>query len=307
MDESGPKVKWYCPTPGKLVVGLLVVELCLMMARPYDGWMVFVAVLVLGVAIGIGFLWFLGALLLHWRFQFGISTLALLMVVVAVVSGWVSWKRGNTKRQEEAARAIQECGGEVHFGFWPDSDIMPSWCRSLADAYWVKLNSRQVTDEAIACLNNLTNLESLSLEGTQVTDAGLVYIEGLTKLRHLSLGNTQVSDNGLQHLEGFGSLEELKLYSTDITDAGLVRLQRLANLRELWLDDTSVSDAGLVHLQCLQNLEELWLCGTRVSDLGVVHLEKLTKLRALRVVNTAVSDIGVTELQHALPDCAVSR
>ncbi|MGA2255623.1 MAG: hypothetical protein ABSG53_13335, partial [Thermoguttaceae bacterium] len=75
-------------------------------------------------------------------------------------------------------------------------------------------NNIKVTDEGLAHLKVLTNLQTLILRGTKVTDTGLAYIEGLTTLQSLNLGYTKVTDTGVAHLKGLINLQVLVLGDT---------------------------------------------------------------------------------------------
>jgi len=323
-DEARPESRWYHPTPGKLVVGLLVVELCLLLADRFSffglkqgsGWNVLLAVAIFGVTILLGVVWFGVSLLLRRRFQFGIITLFLLMGVVAVVGGWFSWKSKMAKRQAEAAAAIQMLGGYLEYDYeseyraWAEEFMRsrrvkpgtpppaeapgPEWLRNLvgvdflADVVRVRFYSNEV-----------------SLGYSNQVSLGLEHLRGLPNLTELNLSDTTVTDAELMHLEQLTKLEILELGFTKVTDAGLGHLKRLTNLTDLDLSCTEVTNAGLVDLGQLTKLEVLNLGATVITDAGLEHLEGLTNLEKLDIFGTQVSDEGIKELQQVLPNCEI--
>ena len=95
--DAPEKRRWYCPTPGWLVLGSLAVTGLLFVSErgrwfPFNehkGWTVLLAVAAVGVVLVVMLLWLLVALIFRWRFQFGIRTLLVLVVARRCRSvGW---------------------------------------------------------------------------------------------------------------------------------------------------------------------------------------------------------------------------
>jgi hypothetical protein len=168
-----------------------------------------------------------------------------------------------------------------------------------------------ITDEAIAHIKTLVNLEDIELMSTQITDIGLANLEPLSKLRQLSLGCNRITDVGIKHLEGLKLLQELDYdhgnapISEPISDAGMASIGHLTNLKNLLLRHSVVTDAGLVHLENLVQLERIVLHSSIKGD-GLVHLQKLEKLRYLALSGSQISDGGLRHLA-VLPnlDCLI--
>jgi hypothetical protein len=97
----------------------------------------------------------------------------------------------------------------------------------------VDLHKSQVTDEDLALLAAMPDLQELDLRLTNVTDAGVKHLHDLRKLRFLNLFRTQMTDAGLASLQPLGELETLLIGGTKVTDAGLVALQAHPHLRKL--------------------------------------------------------------------------
>ncbi len=74
------------------------------------------------------------------------------------------------------------------------------------------LNSSQFTDEGMAHLAELKNLERLFVGGDGLTDEGLVYLEDKRKLYQLNLRG-KITDEGLRHLEGLKAMRHLDINS----------------------------------------------------------------------------------------------
>jgi hypothetical protein len=139
------------------------------------------------------------------------------------------------------------------------------------------------TDGHAAGLENLRNLESVSLSGSAITDAGLAHLSPKNPLKSLDVSYTSIGDAGAAHLARITSLETLDLSHTWITDAGLRRLASLPNLKSLTLRRVMVSDAGLRELARCESLETLVLNDLAITPAGVAELDRLPRLRSLEI------------------------
>ncbi len=209
-----PKPRWYAPTPGKMIAGLLVVELCLFAAdrlslfglQRGSGWNVIAAVAIFLFVILAGLVWFLAALILKKRFQFSVLTLFGLMCVVAVVGGWFGWKMERARRQAAVVAAIEKMGGSVTYdyeylpvGVFHAKPIKRTWFRKtgfVSDVLEVRLRYTDLDDTNAVDLGELPRLRKLDLSDTQITDAGLVHIGELPELETLTLAGTEITDRG---------------------------------------------------------------------------------------------------------------
>jgi CheY-like chemotaxis protein len=164
-----------------------------------------------------------------------------------------------------------------------------------------------VTDRDLASLvQGLGTLRFLSLANTEVTDEGLAHVAQLTDLEELHLDHTAVSDAGIRLLVGLHRLRILDLKGTQVTDAGLAHLRSLTALQGLYLTRTAVTNEGLRHLAALRDLRILILWETAVSDAGLHHLHGLKRLGELILWSTRVTPKGVAALSKALPHCDIS-
>ena len=79
---------------------------------------------------------------------------------------------------------------------------------------WVKLNSTNITDEALTTIAQLTNLTRLDLSNTLITDKGLPLLAAITNLQYLNLVGTKVTATGIIGLKGLTKLQTLYLYKS---------------------------------------------------------------------------------------------
>ncbi len=229
--------------------------------------------------------------------------LVAVLLIVGIGGGLVAIGLQGARRQREALNEVRKLGGwSLYDCRWDESGQLervgapgPKWVSRLMGADFLGTvncvtfagsesldglpnldvfalsHGNRVTDDGLAVLANLPNLEWLALNHTQITDGGLEHIQSLSNLRRLWLADTQVGDEGLGHLSGLKGLEGLWLGNTLVTNAGLEHLQPLTHLRSLSLEGTQVSDAGLSQLEPLNELRTLCLDGTRCTFSGVLQ------------------------------------
>ncbi|MBL7042942.1 MAG: hypothetical protein ISR77_30200 [Pirellulaceae bacterium] len=116
----------------------------------------------------------------------------------------------------------------------------------------------------------------------QFTDEDLARLRGLKELQRLALMKTAVTDGGLAHLKDFSKLQGLLIAGPFITEAGIAHLEGLTSMKTLALDGPQFGNAALVHLRSMSELERLWLEGTRVDGAGFEQIEGLTKIQSLK-------------------------
>jgi len=92
-------------------------------------------------------------------------------------------------------------------------------------------------------------IASVDASDSKVSDDDLALIAALKNLQELDLTNTGVTDAGLQHLTRMRSLEKLWLDGTKVTDQGLNALKQLPNLIKVSFTSTEVSDSSIISLK----------------------------------------------------------
>jgi hypothetical protein len=126
------------------------------------------------------------------------------------------------------------------------------------------LEDHSFSDKGLAAVKDMKHLTWLCVGGSSrneslISDEGLALVADLNDLQNVNLAYSKVTDRGLKHLAGLKKLKILDLEGCDITDEGLAHLSRLDNLELLLLRGTKVSDAGLEHLTHLKKLKLLTL------------------------------------------------
>ena len=119
------------------------------------------------------------------------------------------------------------------------------------------VNVRSFSDAQAALLPKISEqLVWLKLGDTRISDETLAQVAKLKNLQKLHLEHTNVTDAGLKNLSGLANLEYLNLYGTTITDAGLTQLISLKSLRTVYLWQTKTTEAGITALKkAMPNLE----------------------------------------------------
>ena len=180
-----------------------------------------------------------------WRRHLRVSVRALL-VFVLLVGAWLGSIVHNARVQREAVAAIQKVGGKVCYNWEWTGGVMtpggkprvPAWLiGSLGVDYFghvtkIDLVPYRNPDSQLHQIGRLRQLEWLQIGGdARVTDDDIASLEGLSNLQALLLYAPDVTDGGLMRIARLSRLERLELQSSSITDNGLRNLQRLSNLR----------------------------------------------------------------------------
>ena len=144
------------------------------------------------------------------RFRFGLRTLLLATVAVAIACGFLSRYARQVDRQRVALAGIAELGGEVRlsdpFEEWIGAHprgagwartTFPNWTCSVVA---VTLRGERVGDLDIAKLTQLPKLQSLDLSGSQASDESVGILSRFPVLRKLDLTGTRVSADGIARL-----------------------------------------------------------------------------------------------------------
>ncbi len=311
-------MRWCHLTPDRLILALLVIEGLLWLSERlgwpgwHKGYAVLTAVASVGGALLLTLGWFAVALVFHWRFQFSIRSLLVLVVVVAVPCSWFAVEMKAAAEQRKLVEWIQKPSGWVQYDYQFDGsnnlvgNARPPeaiWlCKLFGDDFFatitaVSLRGREISDTALERLTGLNQLRALYLAKTNVTDAGLEHVKGFTALHELWIAETPVTGAGLKHLKGLTQLQRLLLDRSQVSDAGLEHLEGLTQLQGLWLDYTNVTDKGLKHVKGLTQLQGLNIAGTRVTDAGLEHVKGLTQLQVLTLEDTQITDAGLEHLK----------
>ena len=122
-------------------------------------------------------------------FQFDLQSLLILTVAVACAASCYGVRHRRLKPRWDAIARLESFKPRIRY---------------VGDRLWsidFSVCTNQPTDDDLAILEPLAELESLRLEGTTVTDAGLRHLKGLKELRSISLTNTRVTTKGVEDLQ----------------------------------------------------------------------------------------------------------
>jgi hypothetical protein len=170
-------------------------------------------------------------------------------------------------------------------------------------------DGRNVSDETVAPLRAMADLEDLHLSGPAVTDAGLAFLAGLPKLRTAWLSFKRpvhnlprVTGAGFVHLRGHSHLATLEIGGGSMGDEALEHLATVRSLKtlNLWADSRGrITDAGLRHLAGHPNLEQLNVSGQPIRGPGLAAVASLPKLKWLNLSRCPIDDAGLATLRGA--------
>jgi len=192
------------------------------------------------------------------RWQFGLRTFFLGILVIAIGCGWFAMKLQSARKQRMAVATIREWGGDIDYSTSP----APDWLmRLLGEDFFCSVTKVHVdravyaSDAELAVLEPLTDVDCLYANRMSISDASLAHFRGMTKLGYLYLNRACITDAGLKDIATFSLLRELDLSKTPISDAGLPKLKALKQLKLLNLRNTNVTSAGVAELK--ESLPEL--------------------------------------------------
>jgi hypothetical protein len=183
---------------------------------------------------------------------------------------------------DRAIAAIRAADGTVHL----DNSASPGFVMA------VHFKAR-TTDEDLLLLRSVPEVAILSINGAlKITDDGLAPVSKLGNLNNLVICSCFVGDAGMEHLKGLTKLAYIDLANTQVTGKGLVKLAGLKNLAGLNLNKTNIGDADLALVVHWPRLRELNLVGTKVTDVGLAQLKASKSLDRLNLAQTGVTDAG---------------
>jgi hypothetical protein len=158
-----------------------------------------------------------------------------------------------------------------------------------------------LTDDGLAALAKLSDLELVSISGNHITDAGLAHLGRLSRLRALIL-HAAITDAGLPYLADLPDLEQLDLSQSRVTDEGLTQLRSLPRLTTLILNGTRVTNQGVARIAEIKTITHLYLGMTELDDSAVEWLATMEQLSVLAIQDTRITSQGIATLISVLPE-----
>ncbi|SIO27336.1 hypothetical protein SAMN05444166_3386 [Singulisphaera sp. GP187] len=161
------------------------------------------------------------------------------------------------------------------------------------------LPNAAVTDDEMAIVGGLADLEVLQLDGHNVTDRGFAHVANLKELSLLDMPGVGIKD--LAPVADLSQLDVLSLAPARAASSrsvpspngpsSLGPLLRLTKLTQLTLGATQIEDRELAVIAGLPKLSYLTIGGRRITEVGLARLSESKSLTGLRLTDTSVSDL----------------
>ncbi len=144
------------------------------------------------------------------------------------------------------------------------------------------------TEADFRTLGSFTTIKDLTISGKTLTDDRLALLTGLTELERFSSDGIQLTDAGYKHFAAFQKLKSISLFhpafrSKEFTGSGLVHLKELPKLERLTFAGSTAGDAAMEAIGQITQLKEFRTWHTAQTEAGNAHLLKLTGLTGLRI------------------------
>ncbi|MCE9605232.1 MAG: G protein-coupled receptor LGR4 [Planctomycetia bacterium] len=167
------------------------------------------------------------------------------------------------------------------------------------------VNQGKLTDEGLAHLAGLKNLERFAYIGTQLKGHPFKDFKGWTNLKSSSFRGSKLDDVGIQAMcEAFPNYETLSLAHAHFTDAGAVHLASLKKLKGLEIASREATPKCLVHITALP-LEYLQLGDGLDKSEGIAIVKEMSTLKKFVITGaqtTSDADLaivaGMKHLEH---------
>lgn len=160
-----------------------------------------------------------------------------------------------------------------------------------------------ITDEALVHLAGLTRLKRLDLGRTEITTAGLRHLQNMKELEDLTIDSPRITDLG--PISRLPRLRLLMIVNSATNDAEFAALAQANNLVSLTLLHMKVTEAGLDALRDLKNLKVISAWDTPITDAGLKHLAGFPYLEHLAISGPEITPAGVAEFREANPRISI--
>jgi Leucine-rich repeat (LRR) protein len=194
-------------------------------------------------------------------FRVRLRTLLLGVALLAAALGWLtSERRRIAERREELSElgTMRAMTPQPPWRLWVFGDDSPAY----ATQYFAHVKPERVRYlKHVRCLRQVKHL---CVFYHDVADARLDFLDELPQIESLTLEGAPVTDAEMVHLKNLPELKSLFIDDTSVTDAGLASLRGLTKLRSLSMDKSRVTEVGV------RNLQES-LRGTRVICNSIVY------------------------------------
>ena len=147
---------------------------------------------------------------------------------------------------------------------------------------------RNISEQALTAVCNLTKLEVLDLSSTSISGTIPREISMLSNLQRLRLDSTQIAGTITLEISMLNNLQDLRLHDTQISGTIPRKISLLGNLQKLLLHGTQISGTIPQDISMLTNLQQLSLYKTQISGTIPRDISMLSNLQGLGLHNTQI-------------------
>jgi hypothetical protein len=127
-----------------------------------------------------------------------------------------------------------------------------------------------VSPDGLMRLVRLDALEHLTMRSCGLTDDHLAFLAEMPQLQVLEIPGNRITRAGIEHLSNLSKLRRLNVsYCPEIDDEAFERISRLESLEGLSAQMTQVTDAGLAYLFDMPHLRDVTVLGSRATRIGL--------------------------------------
>ncbi len=164
----------------------------------------------------------------------------------------------------------------------------------------LELSMCEVTDDSLAPLRSLINLERLTCFMTGINGTCFKDFSDMRKLTYLDLSANILDSKTYGYLSKLQNLEALHLRRCGVKDSNMKEICSLQKVKFLSLSQALVTGKGLALLKNMKSLRHLALNDTKLATSDLLML-KGTHLHTLKLPLPAYSKDDMRLLQKALP------
>jgi hypothetical protein len=190
----------------------------------------------------------------RWK-RFSLRTLFVLMTAFCLLFGMWAVYVNPYRMQQRSLAVVNRLQGDS----LSEPAEGPGWHRWLVTTMLgdeafvhvtaVNLAGRKVDDKTLRSLADLIYCQHLALDYTKITDDGVAYLRSMRDLERVSLRFTDVTDRGAEYLVSLPKLTHALLMGTKISDAAVPILARNKNAKEIFIRWTRISNEGAERLR----------------------------------------------------------
>ncbi len=164
----------------------------------------------------------------------------------------------------------------------------------------LELSMCELSDDSLAPLKSLTNLEALTCFVTGISGTCFKDFSDMRKLTSLDLSANLLDGKTYGYLSKLQNLEALHLRRCGVRDSNMKEICSLQKVKTLSLNQSLVTGKGLAYLKNMKSLSQLSLTDVKVTTRELLML-KGTHLQLLKLPLPAYSAADMSLLQKTLP------